>query len=536
VTHDRLIRGTVSAIAAGIFTPPLVAALAAILPLTLAIVVGLGLGVIGARMLALRRSNAFLHLLEPRPVFVVWTIVALLAVVQSVRLSVFMHDVSSESYSVFPPEKLFGVLHPGFVHHACLTAYLEGVTLARQPDINIYDLKHYVDSSCDLTRIAECSGRKIGPIEIDPFQYPPQFLLLPAAARLFTSDFFALRPVWFFIQVGLLGLAVFLTARWIGGHTGRRVMLFAPVLGICFPVLIGLQVGNLQVSVYSCAMLAMLLFAGRRDIAGGALLGFLVTAKIFPGVLVLYLLAKRRFGAVGWTAAFASLLTALSALVFGSRPLRDFLSYQMPRLSNGDAFPWVDLPNLLPVNYGFYALVRNLQSLGVSAATHEVSIAAASLYGVVVMVLAFAAGVRFARLRSLIDDEPTRLKEAQVWLALVILASLRGPFVPDAYAMVGALWLLTLVAADGPRLSWQRGGVLILAGLVLSTVLENNIPLHTVAPIVIFSMFRDLLVLSLAISVIVGKARRDAFQLADQTGAVSVPPHRFPELLRRRPI
>jgi alpha-1,2-mannosyltransferase len=521
--HDRLIRATVGTITAGIFTPPLAAALSAVAPTLLAVAIGLALGVIAGRMVASRVSNAFLDLLKSRRVFAAWTIVGLFVVTQSVRLSVFMHDVSRVSYSVFPPGKLFGILNPGFVHHACLTAYLEGAAIAEQPGINIYDLKYYAEPGCDLTRIAECAGRRIGPIEIDPFQYPPQFLLLPAAARVFTTDFFALRPIWFGIQVALLGLAVFLTARWIGGHTGRRAMLFAPALGICFPVLIGLQVGNVQVSIYSCSMLAMLFFAARRDIAGGALLGFLVTGKIFPGVLALYLLSKRRLAAVTWTAAFASLLTVLTVLVFGVRPLRDFLSYQMPRLSNGDAFPWVDLPNLLPVNYGFYALVRNLQSLGVNVATHNVSITAASVYGVVVLVLAFAAGVRLARVRN--DDERARSREAQVWLALVILASLRGPFVPDAYAMVGALWLLTLVAADAPRLSWQRGAALILAGIMLSTVLENNIPLQTVVPIVVFSMCRDVLVLSLAIWTIVRK----------EHGSKSVYNGHSPHVLASRP-
>jgi alpha-1,2-mannosyltransferase len=214
---DRVIRAAVGTITAGIFTPPLAAALSAVVPTALAVAIALALGVLGGRLLASRVSNPFLDLIKPRRVFAAWTIVGLLVVTQSVRLSVFMHDVSRESYSVFPPEKLFGVLNPGFVHHACLTAYLEGAALAEQPGINIYDLRHYTEPNCDLTRIAECSGRRIGPIEIDPFQYPPQFLLLPAAARVFTADFFALRPVWFAVQVALLGLAVFLTARWIGG-------------------------------------------------------------------------------------------------------------------------------------------------------------------------------------------------------------------------------------------------------------------------------------------------------------------------------
>jgi hypothetical protein len=68
-----------------------------------------------------------------------------LAVAQSVRLSVFMHDVTRESYSVFPPPGIFGVVHPGFVHHACLTAYTEAAGLARRRGVNIYDQKNYLE-------------------------------------------------------------------------------------------------------------------------------------------------------------------------------------------------------------------------------------------------------------------------------------------------------------------------------------------------------------------------------------------------------
>jgi hypothetical protein len=60
---------------------------------------------------------------------------------------------------------------------------------------------------------------------------------------------------------------------------------------------------------------------------------------------------------------------------------------------------------------------------------------------------------------------------------------------------------------------------------MLSTVLENNIPLQTVVPIVVFSMCRDVLVLSLAIWTIVRKER----------GPKSVYNGHSPHVLAQRP-
>jgi hypothetical protein len=75
------------------------------------------------------------------------------------------------------------------------------------------------------------------------------------------------------VQVALLGLAVLSTARWIGGRIGRRAMLFAPVLAISIPVLIGLQAGQFQLSTFSLSMIAMVLFSRGREAVGGGLLG-----------------------------------------------------------------------------------------------------------------------------------------------------------------------------------------------------------------------------------------------------------------------
>jgi hypothetical protein len=137
----------------------------------------------------------------------------------------------------------------------------------------------------------------------------------------------------------------------------------------------------------------------------------------------------------------------------------------------------------------------NLRSLGVTFVTHGVSSAAASAYGIVVAGLAFIAGRRLA-LASTQNGEQFRVWQAQSWLALLTLGSLRSPFVPEAYAMPATFWLLTLIAAEMPRLSRKHVAALLSLGLMFSTVLENNIPSRTVVPIVVFSLVRGVLALS----------------------------------------
>jgi alpha-1,2-mannosyltransferase len=494
MTRDRVIRLSVGLVACGIFVPPLVTGLATVVSMVVALTLSAVLAVIGVTLLASRLPSSSLEFLQHRRSFAIWIAVGLLAVAQSVRLSVFMHDVTRESYSVFPPPGIFGVVHPGFVHHACLTAYTEAAGMARRRGVNIYDQKNYLERTCEPGHSADCISRKIGPINVDPFQYPPPFLLLPRVALMFTHDFFAIRAVWFTVQVALLGLAVLSTARWIGGRIGRRATLFAPVLAISIPILIGLQVGQFQISTFSLSMLAMVLFSRGREAAGGGLLGFVTLGKVFPGLLALYLLGNRR-SAAAWTAGSVVFFTVVALVVIGTQPFVDFLTHQLPKLSTGEAFPWLDEPDSLPINYGIYALVMNLRSLGVTLVTHGVSSAAASAYGIVVAGLAFIAGRRLA-LASTQNGEQFRVWQAQSWLALLTLGSLRSPFVPEAYAMPATFWLLTLIAAEMPRLSRKHVAALLSLGLMFSTVLENNIPSRTVVPIVVFSLVREVLALS----------------------------------------
>ena len=74
----------------------------------------------------------------------------------------------------------------------------------------------------------------------------------------------------------------------------------------------------------------MLLFERRRPAAGGALLAYAIVSKLFPGVLVLYLLLRRDWRALGWTAAIGSALALATVADAGAAPLAAFADH-LPR-------------------------------------------------------------------------------------------------------------------------------------------------------------------------------------------------------------
>jgi hypothetical protein len=77
-----------------------------------------------------------------------------------------------------------------------------------------------------------------------------------------------------------------------------------------------LQKGNFQMMAITMAMLAMILFERRRCAAGGALLAFATVSKLYPGMLLLYLLARRDWRAVAWTTAMGAVFVVLGILTF----------------------------------------------------------------------------------------------------------------------------------------------------------------------------------------------------------------------------
>jgi len=418
---------------AALAVPPLAAGLAAWgVPARLAVLAHAALAVTVIARTWRRLPAAFAAPVDryARPLFAAWLILAVVAGVQVGRLSVFMHDASRADCSVFPDREFFR-------NHACLSAYTEASRLA-PTGANVYDPKGY-------------ENRKIGRLDVDLFQYPPAFLLLGGTFNEITSDFFKTRATWFAIQSGALLAAALALAVWTGGTTGARMAWLIPIVWLAIPTRLVMQLGNFQVSAFSWSIGAMLLASSGSAVLAGALLGFCSAGKIFPGALVLWMVGRGRWRPVLASGVWAGVWLLVAIAWFGLKPQFDFFQYQVPRIQSGDAFFWVDDTDAVLVNQSIYGLVVRLRSLGVGGMSRHVGNVVSSLYGLGIMALALWAGWR-ARTRSA-DGEEHRTADASTWLGLLNLASFRSPFVPDAYAYIGTLWLGTVLVGAQRRVT-----------------------------------------------------------------------------------
>jgi hypothetical protein len=391
------------------------------------------------------------------------------ATIATVRLSHFMLDYTRADLSVLPNR-------PFFRAHSCLTSYTEAARLA-PTKVNIFDVAQYTDPQ----RPGQNLPRYIGPFEVDQYQYPPAFLILPRTAVATGLGFLTTRRVWFAVQSIVLMAAMVVLARWIGGASGLLVLLLVPIVWLAPTTRLTLQIGNFQLTAFALSILAMIAFDRGRAGRGGFALGFAAVSKIYPGVLGISLLVERRWAAVAWTVVWSLLFTAAAWLMIGSTPFVDFVRYQLPRIESGEAFYWIENADAAAINYGIHGLVMKLRFLGLPWTGPDAANRAASLYAVILLPLAFASAWRLEALASsAIDPERLRLRRAQVWLGLLTLASFRSPFVPDAYALFGTLWLLTLVAAEG---HWQaRGRTALAVAAVVSMMVFDGGPINPPVP------------------------------------------------------
>jgi hypothetical protein len=217
---------------------------------------------------------------------------------------------------------------------------------------------------------------------------------------------------------------------------------------------------NVQVLVFATAVLSLALFSARAP-AGAMALAATMVAKIFPGMLFIYLLSRRKWREVAWTIVAGIVLTVLALIVVGPASFQSFFEYQLPRLSSGEAFA-------RPFARGF-AVARNmspfgiplkLAALGVPGMTMGVGRIVSMMYLVCILGLAVWAGRRQPR---------SGTEAASVWLALVSLGTLASPFAPGNYVLVSLVWL---VCMDRERFSPLFAVIVWL--LVTSTFLVSR--------------------------------------------------------------
>ncbi len=378
-----------------------------------------------ASALATKRSVPFLFRLALGATAVV-------AIIQFASVSVFMGDVIRVGFSTNPDDRFRRV-------HSCTTAYAEAARFLGAGASNIYERTLYRGPAGEF--------RWMGPLTVDPFHYPPMFLLLPQAVRVLAPDFWDFRRIWFTFQALVLVGAIVGLAAWIGGQPGT-IALLGGLLLLAFPnVPATLQQGNFQITAVPLAISGFVLVMSGRTAVGGGLLAYTALAKIFPGILVVSLMAGRRWRALAWTAAVGMGLLTLTFALQGLQPARDFLSTSLPEISSGDAFPQTELPPHSRVNWSAYGQTVRLRQLGLTWLTQSYGLLAAQVYGLVVVALAAWAGWRGrfdVRLAS------GRMNLLQLGLALVSLASFRSPFVGGLYGAFSTLWVMTLFAARAP--------------------------------------------------------------------------------------
>jgi len=341
-----------------------------------------------------------------------------------VRIAPFMADPSQQDASI---------VRDGFYEqHNCLTAYVRAAELAARAEANLYDPVHYFGDHEGDPR-----GR-ISVFGVDLFEYPPPFVALARAVVAITDDFQVIRASWFAVEALLVAGALCALAWWIRGREGLLVVALSPLLFAAVPVVTTLQIGNFQLAAYALVLLALIAFERGRAVAGGGLLAAAVLAKLFPGVIMIVLLARRRSRALAWTTAWMFVLTALALVVVGWAPFEAFVTYHLPRMMDGRAFPWLeDFNAAVAANHSVVGIIYKLRALGVDDMTPSVAGVFGWLYTIALVTYVYISARR---------PRADRLAETMWWLAVLQLGALRSPFCPDVYALVIPSWLAVLLA------------------------------------------------------------------------------------------
>lgn len=441
----RLISAGAVAIALGIMTFTGVMGLFGSVPVAAPVAV-IAAGLIGA----LLRRRPLVPLEEsaaPRGLRITALLATLLALVQLARLAVFIVDSSRTGYSTVPSSR-WEILH------SCVTAYfVAGKAASEVPNI-------YADTLYSLPGdvAARRNPRMLDGFRVDVYEYPPPFLLLPRALGRLAPEFLRFRMLWFALNAGAVLLIMLVVARRFGPEGGTRALLLSALVWASLPLVNAFQKENVQMLIVALSVLAMLLFEQKRWATGGAVLAFAIASKLYPGMLVVYLLVRREWRAVAWTAGMGAAIVLISLLDTGWAPYAAFL-HHVPALFSGEAFPAFRNPAATAINFSIPGLAFKLKLFGVPG----MGFFAAKVLGWISTLTALWLIVRAAR-------APRDRDDPRVWLAIVVLATLCSPFLPQAYACFPPLWLLTLMAAPltpgGRSLVWILLGWSVLSILV----------------------------------------------------------------------
>jgi len=258
--------------------------------------------------------------------------------------------------------------------------------------------------------------------------------------------------------INALGLFAvpFLLACWIGAREGLGAGLLLPAIWLNVGAMVTLQFGQVHLLVVVTALMGMILIEKNWPSLGGLFLAMAIVSKIFPGILLVYLLVRRRWKAVIWTGVGLAILVLVTIAVAGRESFVFFIAYHLPRMASGEAVNASDPSAMAIVMAGsIRALPYKLRALGISV-PEAIGWLISCVYAGVVIVLTLIAALRGG----------DRRQRAAQWLAVTQLASLSGPTGPTAYIFIPALWLATLYPAQGRGLRVWGFGLFMLFSIV----------------------------------------------------------------------
>jgi len=360
-----------------------------------------------------------------------FSLLILLTVVQIARLSTHKADPEA-SWWILTTDEFWS-------KHECGTAFFHAVELHERGEKNIYHADHYPVLNRDIEPHTDIEGLKVE----DAYQYPPQFLLLPKLLLSITRHYPTIRIIWYSLQFIGVAAVFLLLAHWVGGTTGRWMAMLAPLVIVSPAALYAYQYTQFHFIAIVLAIAGMLMFEKQRNALGGALLATAILGKIFPGFLLILLLAEKRWKPLAWTAVFGIAFTLTALAIFGTSPFSAFVSYHLPRLQSFAAFAFLDAwPEmrfeLITANLSPYGQIIKLGEMGVPGMTQAVASGFIRLSTLILIGLAILAS------RHLLS----RTCRVHIWLAIIGLASMMSPAAWGDYIPLPAMWLLTVLAVE----------------------------------------------------------------------------------------
>ena len=339
------------------------------------------------------------------------------------RLTVFVVVPTAAGWSLTPGNRFL-------VQHSCVSAYYVAARAVTQvPDV--YDNALYSFPQVETT--GPRNARMLGPFRVDPYEYPPTFLPIPRLLQRLAPDFFDFRRLWFALNLLVVAVGLIAVARRVDTAFGTHSVWLTPFAIAPLAIASTLQIGNVQLAFIALPLLGMLALERGRRATGGVLLAYATVSKLFPALLIVYLLIRRDWRGAAWTIGACAILTLIALADVGWTPFAAFLDH-LPKLLSGEAFPALTRnQDAIAINQSVPGLVFKLRFFG----GPFWSFGAARIVGWAYTMVVLWAVWRLASSRGESGREPL------VWLSILILASMRSPFLPG-YGVFPSLWLATL--------------------------------------------------------------------------------------------